>query len=399
MDMSVSHVTDCVQALGRDYEQFKQINDARLKELERKGSADPLYMEHLEKIGHAMDNYRARLDAVETSLSRPAREAAHAFQSGTAYESEYKQAFHNYLRKGLDAGLEHIQTKALSVGSDSDGGYLVTPTLSQNIVSIIRESSPIRALATVETISTDSLEIIEDRDEAASGWTTETSPVSDTTTPQVGKRTIPVFEIFAQPKATQKLVDDSAVDIEQWIADKVADVFSRKESTAFVSGNGVSQPRGFLTYPAGTNWGQIEQVNSGTSATVTADGLIKLFYALKEPYSKRAAFLMNRSLVQAVRLLKDNTNQYIWQPGLAAGAPDTLMGVPVKMASDMPNAGANSLSVAVADFKAAYLIVDRISIRILRDPFTDKPFVKFYTTKRVGGDVTNFEAIKLLKLA
>jgi HK97 family phage major capsid protein len=399
MEMSVSHVTDCVQSLGRDYEHFKQINDARLKELERKGSADPLYMEHLEKIGHAMDNYRSRLDAVETSLSRPTREASAGFGHTNAYESEYKQAFHNYLRKGLDAGLEHLQTKALSVGSDSDGGYLVTPTLSQNVIAIIRESSPIRALATVETISSDALDIIEDRDEAASGWTTETGAVSDTNTPQVGKRSIPVFEMYAQPKATQKLVDDSAVDIEQWIADKVADVFSRKESTAFVSGNGVSQPRGLLTYAAGTNWGQIEQVNSGSSGVVTADGLIKLFYSLKEAYTKRATFLMNRAVVQSVRLLKDTTNQYIWQPGLAAGAPDTLMGVPVKMASDMPIAAANSLSVAVADFKAAYMVVDRINIRILRDPFTDKPFVKFYTTKRVGGDVVNFEAIKLMKLA
>ena len=176
-------------------------------------------------------------------------------------------------------------------------------------------------------------------------------------------------------------------------------MFSRRESTAFVTGNGVSQPRGFLTYPAGTNWGQIEQLNSGTSAVVTADSLIRLYYSLKEAYAKQATFLINRSVVQSIRLLKDTTNQYIWQPGLAAGAPDTLMGVPVKLASDMPVAAANSLSVVVGDFKSAYVIVDRIAIRILRDPFTEKPFVKFYTTKRVGGDVTNFEAIKLLKLA
>lgn len=251
----------------------------------------------------------------------------------------------------------------------------------------------------METISSDTLDLLEDKDEAASGWTTETGAVSDTTTPQVGKRSIPVFEMYAQPKATQKLVDDAAIDIENWIAEKVADVFSRKENTAFISGNGVSQPRGLLTYAAGTGWGQIEQVNSGTSAAVTADGLIKVYYALKEDHATRATFLMNRSLVQAVRLLKDSTNQYIWQPGLAAGAPDTLMGVPVRMAADMPVAASGSLSVAVGDFKSAYLVVDRIGIRILRDPFTDKPFVKFYTTKRVGGDVVNFDAIKLLKLA
>jgi HK97 family phage major capsid protein len=400
MDMSVTHVTDCVQSLGRDFEYFKQLNDARLAEIEKKGSADPLYMDHLQKLGSAIDNTKSRMDAMETALSRPAADTSsyrNAVVSG--YESEYKQAFNNYLRKGLDAGLEHLQTKALSVGSDSDGGYLVTPTLSDRVITIIRESSPMRALATVETISTDSLDIIEDRDEAATGWTTETTAVTETNSPNIGKRSIPVFEIFAQPKATQKLVDDSAVDIESWISNKVADVFSRRESTAFVTGNGVSQPRGFLTYAAGTSWGQVEQVNSGTSAVVTADSLIRLYYSLKEAYAKQANFLINRSVVQSIRLLKDTTNQYIWQPGLAAGAPDTLMGVPVKLASDMPVAAANSLSVAVGDFKSAYVIVDRIAIRILRDPFTEKPFVKFYTTKRVGGDVTNFEAIKLLKLS
>ena len=400
MDLSVTHVTDCVQSLGRDFEYFKQLNDARLAEIEKKGSADPLYMDHLQKLGSAIDNTKSRMDAMETALSRPAVDASgyrNAVVSG--YESEYKQAFNNYLRKGLDAGLEHLQTKALSVGSDSDGGYLVTPTLSDRVITIIRESSPMRALATVETISTDSLDIIEDRDEAATGWTTETTAVTETNSPVIGKRSIPVFEIYAQPKATQKLVDDSAVDIESWISSKVADVFSRRESTAFVSGNGVSQPRGFLTYAAGTSWGQIEQLNSGTSAVVTADSLIRLYYSLKEAYAKQATFLINRSVVQSIRLLKDTTNQYIWQPGLAAGAPDTLMGVPVKLASDMPVAAANSLSIAVGDFKSAYVIVDRIAIRILRDPFTEKPFVKFYTTKRVGGDVTNFEAIKLLKLA
>jgi HK97 family phage major capsid protein len=272
--------------------------------------------------------------------------------------------------------------------------------MSANIVKIVNEASPMRALASVETISTDALELIQDYDAAGSGWTTETGAVSDSTTPQIGKSSIPVHELYAQPKATQKLVDDSAVDIEAWVAEKVAESFLTKENAAFISGDGSGKPKGILSYAAGTSWGQIQQVNSGTSAVVTADGLIKLFFALKEDYAQRATFLMNRSVVQAVRLLKETTtDQYLWQPGLAAGAPDTLMGVPVKQATDMPVAAANSLSVAVGDFARAYQIVDRIGIRVLRDPFTEKPFVKFYTTKRVGGDVVNFEALKLLKLA
>lgn len=398
--MSLNEITERVGALGNAWEQFKQVNDARLQEIERKGHADSLYSEHLSKISGALDNYKHRLDTIETVYSRPSLDPDTEQKTYEPVRSEYRKAFCNYLRKGMDAGLEQMQTKALSVGSDPDGGYLVTPSMSSKIATAIFETSPMRQIASIETISTDSLEMIDDHDSAAAGWTSETASISDTTTPQVGKRNIPVHGLYAQPKATQKLIDDSAIDIENWLGTKIADIFSRKENTAFVSGDGSTQPRGILTYTAGTGWGQIEQVNSGSSGAVTADGLINLYYALKDAYARNATFLMNRATVQAVRLLKEaTTNQYLWQPGLAAGAPDTLLGVPVVMASDMPTPAANALSVAVGDFKTAYQIVDRQGIQILRDPFTDKPFVKFYTTRRVGGDVVNYEAIKIQKLA
>jgi len=396
--MSITEITDRVNSLGNAWEQFKQVNDARLRDIERKGNSDPLYTEHLHNIGSAMDNYKNRLDRIETAFGRP--ELGEGSEETKANHNEYGKAFRNYLRKGMDAGLEALSTKALSVGSDPDGGYLVTPQMSGKIVQAIFETSPLRQLASVENISSDALELIDDHDQAAAGWTAETAAITETSTPIIAKRNIPTHELYAQPKATQKLVDDAAIDIEAWLAGKIADIFSRKENTAFISGNGVGQPRGILTYTAGTSWNQIQQVNSGTSGQVTADGLINLYYSLKDAYNKRASFVMNRTVVQAVRLLKEaTTNQYLWQPGLAAGAPDTLLGVPVYMATDMPAAAANSLSVAVGDFKAAYQIVDRKGISILRDPFTEKPFVKFYATKRVGGDVINFDAIKLLKLA
>jgi HK97 family phage major capsid protein len=400
--MSLNEISDRVHALGNAWEQFKQVNDMRLKEIERKGSADPLHMEQLSKISGALDNYKHRLDVLETAQTRPGLELATKGFAPAAdgRMSEYKKAFCNYLRKGMDAGLEELHTKALSVGSDPDGGYLVTPAMSQGIIKRIEEESVMRRLARVETISSDSLDIIEDVGDAAAGWTTETGTVSDSNTPQVGKRNIPVFELYAQPKATQKLVDDAAIDIESWIAEKVAAIFARKESEAFIDGNGTSQPKGILSHAAGTDWGQIEQVLSGTDGEVTADSLMNLYYSLKAEYASRATFLMNRTVVQSIRLLKDSTtDQYIWQPGLAAGTPDTLLGLPVAQCNDMPVAANDSLSVALADFSSAYLIVDRIGIRTLRDPYTDKPFVKFYTTKRVGGDVVNFDAIKLLKLA
>ena len=398
--MSISEITERVSNLGNAWEQFKQVNDARLREIERKGGADGLYDEHLHKINTALDGYKSRLDQMETAYNRPMLGEAEGFKSHDPMQAEYGKAFRNYLRKGMDAGLEALSTKALSVGSDPDGGYLVTATMSSKIVQSIFETSPLRQLASVETISSDALELIDDHDQAAAGWTAETGSISETSSPTLAKRNIPTHELYAQPKATQKLVDDAAIDIESWLSNKIADIFSRKENTAFIGGTGVGTPRGILSYTAGTSWGQIEQVNSGTNGAVTADGIVTLFYALKDAYSKRASFLMNRSIVQAVRLLKlSATDEYVWQPGLVAGAPDTLMGVPVHMAADMPTAATNSLSIAVGDFQAAYQIVDRRGINILRDPFTEKPFVKFYATKRVGGDVVNFEAVKLLKLA
>lgn len=396
--MTLENITNQVHQLGSAWEQFKQVNDARLNEIEKEGAADPLYLEHLAKIGEALDHHKSRIDAVETAASRPAMEVG--VKSNTAGFGEYKNALNNYLRKGMEAGLESLELKSLSAGTNADGGYLVTPEMSETLIQIVKDGSPLRDLATVTEISTDSLELIEDDGEMAGAWAAETSARTDTTTAQIGKQVIPTFEMFAQPKATQKLVDDAAIDIEQWVAQKVGERFARLEADSFINGDGTTQPKGILTYTNGTTFGEIEQIASGSAGTVTADGLVQLYYALKEEYAKNATFLMRRSVMQSVRLLKESTtDQYIWQPGLAQGTPDTLMGVPVREAADMPGAAADSLSVAIGDFKRAYHIVDRAGVRVMRDPFTDKPFVKFYTTKRVGGEVVNTEAVKLLALS
>ncbi len=395
--MSIQEVTERVHSLGSAWEQFKQVNDARLSELERKGHADPLYLEHLAKINHALDQQKARIEQIETANARPGASLAGS-PVASEQQGEYKAAFQNYLRKGMDAGLEALQTKALS-STNADGGYLITSEMAQTIVQIVNESSPMRELARVETISTDSLDVIEDTQLPGASWVAESAARTDTTTHQIGKNNIETHEMYACPKATQKLIDDASIDVERWVAERVAEKFANLEATAFINGTGTGQPKGILQYTAGTDFGEIEQIQSGTDSTVTADSLIRLYYALKEEYAKNATFLMHRTVLQSVRLLKEaTTNQYLWQPGLTIGTPDTLLGVPVKTAADMPTAGDASLSVAVGDFRRGYLIVDRVGIRVLRDPFTDKPFVKFYTTKRVGGEVVNTEAIKLLSL-
>jgi HK97 family phage major capsid protein len=399
--MTIQENTESLHALGNAWEQFKHVNEARLNEVERKGYADPLYDEHLKKISEALDNTKARVDRMETAHARPGSDMSGKSFLAADHGAEYKAAFRNYIRKGSESSLEQLQTKLLSVGTDAWGGFLVPNQLSQTIIQIVNESSPLRKLANIETISSDSLDLIEDTVDMDAAWGDETTDrtTNDTNTSTLGRNTIDTFEMFAQPKATQKLIDDGSIDIEQWIAQKVGDKMARLEASAFINGDGTTRPKGILTYAAGTTFGTIEQLTTGTSATVTADSLLRLYYALKDQYARYASFLMHRTTIQAVRLLKEaTTNQYLWQPGLAAGTPDTLLGVPVYVAADMPVPAASSLSVAAGDFKRAYTIVDRVGIRTLRDPFTSKPFVRFYTTRRVGGKVVNTDAIKILRL-
>lgn len=395
--MTISEITNKVNELASTWEQFKVLNDQRLKTLEKKQSPDPINLTQLEKLNEQISETQEKIACLEASFIRP---MSQTHEAKTSLNPEYKSAFCNYLRKGISHNLPSLESKALSATNSSDGGFLVTHEMSDKMIKAMHEASPLRKLASIATVSTDALEIIEDYDEAYAGWTHETEMRTDTKTPQINKKVIMVHEIYAQPKATQKLVDDASIDIESWLSEKVADIFSRKENAAFISGDGLGKPRGILTYPSGTNWGEIEQIPSNESGVITVDGIFKLFYSLKEVHAVKAKFLMNRSAVLALRMLKDKrTNQYLWQPSLEAGTPDTLLGVEVMQSPDMPSLSQGALAIAFADFKAAYQIVDRQEIKVLRDPYTDKPYVKFYTTKRVGGDVTNFQAIKLQSLS
>lgn len=305
----------------------------------------------------------------------------------------YGPAFGLYARRGDRDAL--FDAKAMSVGSDPDGGYFVTPFMSPRILSIIFESSPVRQLATVETISTDAVEYPIDDGEVGGGWVGEQETRSETTTGQVGVQRIPVHELYAMPKATQKLLEDASVNIEAWLANKIGQRFGRMEATGFVTGDGVKKPRGFTTYANGTTRGTIEQIASGHATALTFDGLINLMTALKEEYAAGAAFMMRRASIGDVLLLKDGNGQYIWRTDNQSGKPSILLGSPVYQAADMAAVGAGALAVAYGNFQQGYTIVDRLGISTLVDRFTAKPFVLFYTRKRVGGDVTNFEAIKL----
>ena len=316
--------------------------------------------------------------------------------------SAYKRAFNGFLRKwgGSHQFIpdpEHV--KALSVGVDPDGGYTVTPEMSSMIIERLYESDPVRQLASVESITTGAIEWLVDWDDVGSGWEAETETGSETDTSQLFKKRIPVHVMYAKPQATQTLLEDSGINVEAWLARKVADRFMRREGNAFVSGDGVGKPRGFLTYDSGTSFGQVEQTNMGAAAAITADGLFDVKFSLKEMFLNRGTWLMNRLTVAEILQLKDGTGAYIWRPGLTEKEPATILGLPYKMATSMPTIAANALSVALADWKEAYMVVDRLGITVQRDPYTVKPFIEFYTRKRVGGDVINYDAIKIGKIA
>lgn len=323
--------------------------------------------------------------------------------------AEYKSAFFSLVRHGNPELLTPEQRKAMSAGSDPDGGYLLPAPTVGRIVQKVHEQSILRQLATVQTISTDSLEGIVDNDEADAGWVSEMGARNDTDTPQLGKYRIEAHEMYAQPKVTQKLIDDAATDVEAWLASKVADKYGRVEGAAFWTGDGVGKPRGLAAYPTAATaddtraWGTFEHVITGASGafhSTKADPLQDLLGAFKDQYLQNATFVMRREVRTLIRKMKaTNDDRYLWEPSLQAGQPDRLLGYPVRIDQFMPKLESGSLSLAFGDFREAYIIVDRIGIRTLRDPYTAKPYVRFYSTKRTGGGAVNFEAVKFIKFA
>jgi HK97 family phage major capsid protein len=296
--------------------------------------------------------------------------------------------------------------KSLTANADPSGGYLVLPQITGPVEQFVYESSPIRQLATVTTIGTDSLEVILDNDQVGSGWVGETDARSTSTTPVFQKVEIPVNELYSNAPATQKMLDDSMMDLEPWLTRKASDKFARDEATAFVTGSGVAKPKGFMSYTSGTDTTkkQIEQVVTGDASNFTYDGVVSLQAKLKEPYQANATFLLQRGSIANIMQIKDGDGRPLFNvlwgtTGQNAGLETTIMGRPIRFAADVAAIGSNALAMAYGDFRRAYQIVDRTGIRILRDPFSSKPNVLFYVTKRVGGGVVNFEAIKIQKIS
>ncbi len=381
------------------FEAFKQSNDARLAAVEKKKD-DPLLSEKVERISKALSDQKSALDRMALAGARPSIAPARE-------DTEKKQAILSYMRKGDASALHAIERKSLNAGVDAEGGYLAPEPTERIIAAAVRDISPIRQIATVREIGVTSFKKPVSLGASAAGWVGETGGRVETATPTLSSIDFPTMELYAMPAASQTLLDDAVVDIEQWLADEVQGEFAAQETDAFVNGDGVNRPRGFLAYTnvaeavrTGSEIGYIATGAAGAFAAANpADTLLDLIYAPKQAFRANGRFVMNRKTLSAVRKFKDADGNYLWQPSVAAGAPSTLFGYPVTEAEDMPDIGANAYPIAFGDFARGYLIVDRQGVRILRDPYSAKPYVLFYTTKRVGGGVQNFDAIKLLKFA
>ncbi|MDE3121579.1 MAG: phage major capsid protein, partial [Paracoccaceae bacterium] len=300
-----------------------------------------------------------------------------------------------------------LEGKAMSSAVAADGGYLVNPQIADAIRSQLVSSASIRSISSVVTVEATSFDVLIDQGEVGSGWATEDATMAETSTPSIERITIPLNELSAMPKASQRLLDDSAFDIEGWLAGRIAEKFARAEAMAFVTGDGVDKPKGFLSNPAvaegAWGWGRLGYVPTGAdgdfAATNASDAIVDLVYALDASYRANGCFVMNSKTAGAVRKMKDADGRFLWADGLAAGEPARLMGYPVLVAEDMPDIASGAYAVAFGDFRAGYTVAERPDLRVLRDPFSAKPHVLFYASKRVGGDVSDFAAIKLLKFA
>lgn len=408
------------------FEEFKQKNDENLKEIRTKKVDDVVLREQVDRISNGMDEFKA---AVEKDMLEVKRKLTLGTTDATKPEDapevkEYSAKWQEHMRKGADYVSKRelkeyeekalkalkVEEKALAAGSDTDGGYTVLPQFDTTLRTVQVLVSPIRSVAQVQQIGNYSIRFAADMNNASAGWVGETDPRTATNTPQLADVEIIANEMYAFPFTTQQMLDDSYINVESWLAEKVATAFAKVEGAAYVSGDGVKKPRGFLTYPvvapASWAWGKIGYNPTGaagdfTTQAATVDTGGDIFFNairdLKYPYRGNAQWLLNRRTVARVRKIKTTYADYLWVPGLQSGKPDMLAGYPMTETEDMPDLAANSLSVAFGDWKQAYMIVDRIGVRVLRDPFTVKGYVGYYTTKRTGGGVQNFEAFNVLR--
>ena len=398
MAVEKKDIDDVAEALGKKFDEFKKTNDKRIDGLEEEKGKLSGQVDTLNEKLSELDELKSSLEKELISLKRPDG-------TGTKAASEHKAAFMQFVRKGVEAGLGDLQAKALQIGVESDGGFAVPEELDRSIIELLRDTSPMRQVCNQITVGTPDYKRLVNLGGNGAGWVGETDARPATNTPTLGNISAFMGEIYANPQATQTSLDDMFFDAEGWLSSEVGRDFSEKEGNAFLLGDGVNKPKGLLAYPLLTTaddvraFGSLQKLITGTAGTVTGDNLIDLIHALKAGYRANGTWMMGNLTVAYVRKLKDSEGNYLWRPGLEAGAPSVLLGYGITENEDMPDVAADANAIAFGDFKRAYTVVDRIGTRVLRDPYTNKPYVGFYTTKRVGGMLVDSQAVKILTLS
>lgn len=373
-------VAKTVDTLVQAFQEYKTTNDQRFERLDQRA-----------------DKKSAQREKYEIAKNRPQM---------TSYEgdiemenTEYKTAFTSYVRRGEEAPLQVLEKKSLSTLVDSDGGYMIPQTLIAKLEKDLSDVSVVRRLSNVMQVSSSSVDLLLNKTGAAAGWTGEADDRDATDSPQVQKLVVPVHEMYAKPRATQKLLDDASINVEQWLSDSISHRLAALENRAFLYGDGNKKPTGILSYTteAVASWGHFAHVEYDEDKLI--DNLVDMFASIKGEYLNEATWLMSRSTLAIVRKLKDQDGRHIWQPSLDAAAPSTLLGYKVEICDELPVLGTEDSSTAIifGNFNRAYQVVDRQGATVLRDPYSAKPYVEFYTTKRVGGNVVNFDSLVMLK--
>lgn len=388
--------------MQEEFGSFKIENDRRLKQIESKGFADPLTEDKINKHSEAVTKLQKQIDEMQAKLSRPG-------VSEVTEEKEdarqHKKLFRDYVTKGKTDGLPELQLKTLRVSVDADGGYAVPDELDRTIGDMERQGAPMEAEVNAVTAGGEGYSKLFRDGMAGSGWVGEEDARPATASPTLASFTPSYGELYAMPEATQKILDDSFFDVEGWLGGEVAEKFAQDLDLAIISGNGTNKPKGILAYTLATTtdatraYGTIQRVQSGTAGDFDADDLLDLVAALRPGYRTGAKFLMELGTITKIRKFKDTTGNYIWAPGYGVANPQSVFGYPIIDDPNMPVVAASANAIIFGNFKRAYRLINIKGIRVLRDPYTNKPLVRFYTTKRVGGGVEDTRALKVLQLA
>lgn len=391
----MSELKEKFNELQNSWENFKQANNEKLQELEKKSQVSALTEAKIENLNNLLNKQQEEIKKLKSNNVNPFIEVK-SIDNVNFENLEYKNAFDNYLRKGIENNLLKLEIKSEPISmntADTAGGYLMYPNIQKLIIDSLAENCIMRKICSIQEISTGSLDIITNSTFSAI-WNSEDGTISDTDGGTLNKKTITTYDLIAQPKVTQKLLDDYAINFEEWLAAQLTEQFLVSEETAFIKGNGTNKPKGITAYST-DDIGRT--ISKSSTDYFDENDILSFYYSLNEKYAKNASFLMSRSAEEKIRKLKDSTSgQYLWNPSLLGDSEGTLLGCPVYTTPNLDAVGTSKECIIFGNFKY-YQIVDRMGIKILRDPYTAKPFVRFYTTKKVGGDVIKTDAFRIFK--